>query len=130
MVSDDPIVTQALAFIQDHCGEEIGVEAVLDHLGVSRRKLEARMKESIGQLPYTAITRARIERAKNLLAKSESGMVEVAKACGVAPKQFYVFFRRATGMTPGQYRRRLARHAAEKACEKPGCVTGGLSASA
>lgn len=106
VVAEDAVVAHALRFIRDHCGEGIGVDAVLDELGISRRNLENRFKRTIGQTPYTAICRARVKRAQNMLKNSSATMAEIARACGIEEQQFYTVFKRITGQTPGQYRQR------------------------
>ena len=106
VVADDPLVSRALRFIRDHCTEPIGVEDVLDAVGVSRKTLETRMKRAIGQTPQVAIFHARIDRAKVMLVNATTTIGEIGRACGFArPARFSIVFKRLTGMTPGQYRR-------------------------
>jgi AraC family transcriptional regulator len=48
----------------------------------------------------------RLERAEGLLEFSRLPLGEIAKSCGFAsPSHFARVFRRATGMTPGAWRR-------------------------
>lgn len=108
ILAKDPIVTHALAFIREHCTQELTVEAVLEELGVSRRKLELRMKRAVGQTPHAAITQARVELAKQLLIYSDQTLDRIAQKCGIKPEQFYAIFKRLTGMPPGTYRQRMA----------------------
>lgn len=112
VIAEDPVVAQALQFIREHCTEPIGVEDVLDELGVSRRSLENRLKQAIGQTPHTAISRARVDRATQLLVSTDATMAEIARECGFGQDQFYAVFKRITGTTPGQYRRRFGSHRA------------------
>jgi len=111
VVSEDPVVAQALRYIQEHVSLGIGVDDVLDDLGVSRRSLESRMKRAIGQTPYAAIVRARIDRAKAMLVRTDAPMSEIARECGVEQYHFYTLFKKATGMTPGAYRQRFSNYA-------------------
>lgn len=107
IVAEDPVVAKALRMIRDRCGAGIKVDDLLDELDVSRRTLELRLRRAIGQTPQEAIYRAQIERAKKLLA-SQATMREIANACGFDHEQrLYLVFKRETGMTPGQYRRRF-----------------------
>lgn len=106
-LADDPLVVDALRFIRDHCHRALRVADLLDHLHVSQRTLENRMKRSIGRTPQVAIQRAQIERAQRVLQSSRGNLGEVAEACGFDRQdQFCTVFKRLTGMTPGQYRRR------------------------
>lgn len=105
VLSDDVMVRRALAFIRDHCGEGINVEDVLEAAEVSRRTLENRMKQAIGQTPQTAIFNAQIARAKKLLVNSDATMGEISRACGFKRQaRLSEVFKRQTGLTPGEYR--------------------------
>lgn len=107
--STDPLVGRALQFIHEHCGDRIGVEDVLDELGVSRRSLEAHTKRVTGQSPKNLISRARVERAKRMLVSSSATMDQIARDCGYdGANRFHIVFKHFTGMTPGGYRRRFA----------------------
>lgn len=110
IVSEDPIVSNALRYMRDHFSEGITVEDILDHLGISRRNLENRLKRATGQTPHAALCQARIERAKVLLNATDNSMASIAQACGVEEHQFYTIFKRIEGITPGQYRRRSRSH--------------------
>jgi LacI family transcriptional regulator len=105
VVQQDPVVVEALRLMRDRCDEALHVDDVLDHLGVSRRTLEMKLKAAIGQTPQTAIYRARIERSKKLLVESDLALGEIARACGfVRQERFSVVFKRLIGLTPGRYR--------------------------
>lgn len=107
VIAEDPVVGRALKFINDHCGEGISVEDVLDEVRISRRGFELRLKRSIGHSPKMAIFRAQVERAKKMLLSSDAPMHRIAEQCGFEYEpRFYVVFRRLTGTTPGEYRRR------------------------
>ena len=109
-LAEDPLVVDALRYMRDHCQYGINVEDVLDHLGISRRMLELRMKKATGQTPQVAIGRARIQRVKKMLVESDQTLGEVARACGFSHQaRLNNVFKRATGMTPGEYRRRGVR---------------------
>lgn len=107
VIAEDPIVGKALKFISDHCGDGISVEDVLDELRISRRNFELRLKRAIGHSPKMAIFRAQIERAKKMLLDANAPMHRIAASCGFEYEpRFYVVFRKLTGTTPGEYRRR------------------------
>jgi len=106
-VSEDAIVTQAMRFIRDHCGEPITINHVQKHVGISRRNLELRMKRSVGATPYAALNQQRIQRARSMLVGTRATISEIANACGFDNQgNFTVMFKRQTGMTPSQFRRR------------------------
>jgi LacI family transcriptional regulator len=81
---DDPLVVQALRFIQTHACSGIVVDDILKNVPVSKRFLERRFREYLGRLPGEEIRRLRLERAKQLLTDSDLSIEEVAIACGYA----------------------------------------------
>lgn len=105
VVSDDPLVSHALRYTRDHIGDGINVEDVLFEVGVSRATLVKRMKQAVGQVPSQAISRARVELAKQLLLTTDLKMEEIARRCGFSRHpRLHEVFKRITGVTPGQYR--------------------------
>jgi AraC-like DNA-binding protein len=94
-------------YIQANCGNGITVEDVLDELGVSRRSLERHLKKATGRTPRGEIRRAQIDQARKMLVESDVPMYEIAKSCGFDPQaRFFIVFKRETGMTPAEFRRR------------------------
>ncbi len=107
---DDPMIVQALRFIQTHAFRGIVVEDVLREVAVSRRYLELQFKHYIGRLPAEEIRRLRLERGRDLLVQSDLSIEAISGACGYAgATQFGVAFRKHFGNTPLAFRRRLLR---------------------
>lgn len=103
---EDPIVRQAIQFIQDHADRGIDVGDILDVVSVSRRWLEVRFHRAMGRSPAQHIRKVQVERIKGLLAHTDLMMPEVADAVGLSdPKVLIAVFRREVGMTPTKYRR-------------------------
>lgn len=104
----DPVLAAALRFIRQHAHEAIGVADVLKEVSVSRRSLERRFRETIHRSPLDEITRARIQRARELLGGTDLAMPAVARGAGFANHQWFsTVFRRETGMAPMAYRRQF-----------------------
>ena len=105
MWNQDPVVLEAIRFIEDRYGEPITIDHVLDKVGVSRRNLENRMKRATGRTPYAALCRERVKRAKAMLAETRLTISQIARACGFDDQgNFGVMFKRETKLTPSQYR--------------------------
>lgn len=103
--ADDPLVRRALCFIREHVTEGINVEDVLAEVGVSRATLVKRMTRATGHVPRDAISRARIEVAKQLLVTTDATMEQIARRCGFRQQShFQQVFKRLTDTTPGQFR--------------------------
>ncbi|HEX4124896.1 MAG TPA: DNA-binding transcriptional regulator [Tepidisphaeraceae bacterium] len=104
--SHDPLVAEAARFIRQHLAEATGVKDLLGELAVSRSLLDQRFHQMLGRSAAEEIRRARIERARQLLAGSDLPTPLVASQSGFSSAwQFSKTFRRETGKTPTEYRR-------------------------
>ncbi|MEO0529976.1 MAG: DNA-binding transcriptional regulator [Planctomycetota bacterium] len=102
----DPLVVQALRYMQTHACTGITVDDVLLHVPVARRQLERQFRKCLGRPPAEELRRLRLERGRQLLGETELSMDEVAEACGYASSTpFGAAFRKQHGMTPLAYRR-------------------------
>jgi AraC-like DNA-binding protein len=63
-------------------------------------------KATFGIPCHQWLTQRRIERARGLLASSETAMVDIANQCGFADQAaFSRAFHRVVGLSPGEWRR-------------------------
>lgn len=105
---EDEDVREALKFIREHAHQPIEVKDITDHVAVSRRTLETKFRTTVGRTPALELRRVRLELAKKLLAETNDPITSVVFASGFNSRQvFSSMFRRATGLTPSQYRRNL-----------------------
>lgn len=105
---DHPEVVHALRFIRENAFEGIKIDDVLAAVPVSRRSLETHFKRILGRTIHQEILRTRIEKAKQLLLETDWAMPEVSVHCGFHyASHFSALFKRLTGLTPQEYRRRL-----------------------
>ncbi len=105
---EDLHIAKALNFIYTYAGEAIGVEDILKELPLCRRTLEIRFRNAIGRSPYEEIRRAHVERAKKLLAETNLPLDRIAEASGFSEaKHFYLNFRKETGLSPTQFRKKF-----------------------
>jgi len=99
-------VANSLRFIQERLHEPISVEDLVKVAGMSRRALHQAFREHLGRTPGHEIQRARIDRAKRLLATTGHKLEVIATMCGYeGANSFCVAFGRLTGMTPDRYRK-------------------------
>ncbi|MFG3254601.1 AraC family transcriptional regulator [Streptomyces sp. NPDC048172] len=86
---------------------ELSVRTCAAELGVSVGHLTAAVRESTGRTPGRLIRHAQVLEAKRLLAGTALTVGKVAREVGFAdPAYFCRFFRRETGTSPGEFRRR------------------------
>ncbi|MDZ4656378.1 MAG: DNA-binding transcriptional regulator [Bythopirellula sp.] len=107
---DDESMVRALRFIQTHAFQDIVVKDILNEVPISRRSLEIQFQHYLGRSPAEEIRRVRLEKGKELLARSDFSIGEIAVACGFAnTTRFGVAFRKRYGQTPLAYRKQLLR---------------------
>jgi len=109
---DDPTVARALSLIQREAARGLTVDALCEALDLtmSRRTLERRFLEELGRSPHEEIRRTQVQRARDLLSRSELPLVEIAERCGFSSQPFFSnTFLKHTGQRPGAYRRRSRR---------------------
>ena len=106
LVSDDPDLAAALAYIRGHAFDGISVGDVVRHAAVSQSVLERKFRTQLGRTPKAELLRLQMARAKQLLGESELPLKEIASRCGfTSEKYFSDAFRRQCGMRPAAYRR-------------------------
>jgi LacI family transcriptional regulator len=109
-IEDEDVVT-AVRFIRDHACEPMGVAEVLKAVAVSRRSLERRFRATLGRGLGEEIRRVRMDKARGLLSGTEMPIAQVATRSGFSEaKHLSIAFRRETGLTPTEYRRRCRAH--------------------
>ncbi len=97
------------AFIEDHLAEEIGLSQLAGLVDLSPWHFCRSFKRSTGVPPHRFLVRSRIERAKSLLADRSVSVTEVALTLGFGGStQFARAFRAAVGLSPREFRDRLA----------------------
>ncbi|NNM85751.1 MAG: substrate-binding domain-containing protein [Phycisphaerales bacterium] len=101
----DALVVEALRFIRNQSHKPISVEDILDELLVSRRLLEIRFKKATGRTLQAEIWRTHLEKARTLLVETSGPISAIIEGSGFRSSAvFNVMFRRATGLTPTQFR--------------------------
>ena len=105
----DPRMAAGLDFIATHYTDPfVGVSDVAAAMGTGRRKAE-RIFRSKGASIRERIEEARLEHVRVLLKTTELPLRQIALESGFVSRAYLSFvFRRRTGQTPGQWRRRNA----------------------
>lgn len=89
----------------NYCDPDFFLGAAADHFGLSPNNLSQQFKRYAGISPAKYLTVLRIDRAKELLTKTQLPIKQVALQVGyLDPSIFVRNFKSATSMTPGQYR--------------------------
>ena len=107
------VVARAREFIRRNACEGIGVPDVVAQVGVSRRLLEKRVRETTGGSVLDMIQKVRLENVCRLLANTTLPISAVTTNSGYEPtSNLGHLFRRTYGMSMREFR---ARHAAGEA---------------
>ena len=107
-VVSDPVVGEAVQFIQNNFATPINVESVIKALKVSRSVLERRFREDLGVTPLMHLRRTRIERARELLCDGSQSIQSVGRQCGFSSAiRFATVFKEHIGVTPSQFRKQM-----------------------
>ncbi|MDM0047545.1 helix-turn-helix transcriptional regulator [Variovorax sp. J22R115] len=93
------------SFVAEHLGETIHVEQLAAEVNLSPFHFARMFKQSTEQSPHLYILLQRIKRAKELLAGTDSPIIEVAADVGFRTQgHFTGVFHRYTGFTPKVFR--------------------------
>lgn len=119
--SQAPYVSQALierprsslserahGYINRELHREISVARLAEHCGTSERSLLRHFRNEHGSSALEYIQHQRVERAKALLETSHLSFEEIVERCGyIDVSSFRKLFKRATTLTPADYRERF-----------------------
>jgi transcriptional regulator GlxA family with amidase domain len=95
-------------FLQQSLHRPLSVAELAGHCGTSERSLHRHFRAYYGVAPLEHIQHLRVERAKALLEATHLSFDEVVERCGYSDvSSFRKLFKRATTMTPADYRERF-----------------------
>ena len=109
-VRSDRAIAAALHFMADHLEEDLPRDRVSEAVGLSGGYFSRRFAAEMGEPFNAALRRMRLDRAAELLVRTDLPLAEVALACGLPDQSYFTrVFREARGLTPGQHRARYRR---------------------
>ena len=113
-----PLLSQGLSerqcqllreFIREHLSEPLSLEALAQQVGFSPFHFARVFRQAMGASPHQFVLCQRLERARQLLERTELPLAEVAGACGFADQSHLTqVFTRHVGCTPRTYRHKSA----------------------
>ncbi|MBT3296822.1 MAG: substrate-binding domain-containing protein [Verrucomicrobia bacterium] len=102
----DPTVARALRYIWENIHTDPSVDMVANTLGIQRRTLERGFRGALGCGVKAEIMRRRLQVYCRLLRSSDEPIVELSARMGYRSlESMHRQFRKATGISPGVYRR-------------------------
>jgi transcriptional regulator GlxA family with amidase domain len=104
-----PIVSKAIAAMENMIEYPASPSALAKDLGISTRQLERLFKRYIGTSPKRHYMQLRLREAYRLLVQSQLGITQVALACGFAsPSHFSKCFKAEFFISPFEFKRAKA----------------------
>lgn len=103
---DDARLARVLDYVNAHLEQDIGVDDLAGAACISPFHFSRMFHARMGMPPSRYLSSRRLERAKSLLAREGTTISDVALACCFSSQaNFTRAFRRATGVTPGAFRK-------------------------
>ncbi len=99
---------RVMAYIHEHLADDLSLTEVASVVPLSAPYFATLFKQSTGETLLQYITRCRIERAKELLAKRTLAIADICQQVGFRDQSYFTkIFRRYSNMTPKAYRSKL-----------------------
>jgi AraC family transcriptional regulator len=105
---DDGRLQRVLAYIEEHLAEDIAVADLANVACLSIFHFTRAFAATMGVPPHRYVSRRRLESAKAMIATGRASLGEIALDCRFSSQSSFTrAFRRATGVTPAEYRQTL-----------------------
>lgn len=101
----NPIVNNAILYIDDNLDQDLSLENLSKHLNVSSSYLSLLFNETTGISFSNFINLRRIEKAKLLLETTDLTLMEITLECGFNSQSYFCYvFKKKEKITPTSYR--------------------------
>ena len=106
-VLENPKIGQAIAYIEQHYAEPIGIEEIAEQLHIDTKYLIRLFRKHMDMPPYQYLSQCRIEHALTELRNGKS-VADTAFSCGYQSENaFRIAFKRVMGCSPTVLMKRL-----------------------
>lgn len=104
-------VRQAEHYLREHFHERVDLAQLARVVHVSPFHLHRLFRQATGTTPHEFVVDLRLQRSRELLARTELAVVDIATAVGFrSASHFANTFKRRFGVTPRQFRRQQRKH--------------------
>jgi transcriptional regulator GlxA family with amidase domain len=109
---NDEVILQAQAYIENNLHEKLSIEDLSRKFDLVRRTFDRRFIKATGNTPVEYVQRVKIEAAKKSFETNRKTINEIMYAVGYSDvKAFREVFRKITGMSPLEYKRKYNKDA-------------------
>lgn len=100
------LLSAAIKYMEEHLHEEISRDEVANEACLSPSHFSRVVKQTFGHSFTDLLARMRVDRARELLTRTEKSLIQVCLDCGFSDQSYFTkVFQKYTGRTPGEYRR-------------------------
>lgn len=109
LAASDPHVVKALRYMWDHVTENVGVDQIAAHVGVSRRTLAKGFRRDLGRGVNAEFQRRRLEKVREVLKQTDFSVGKIARMFQFSSQsRLCRVFKDTYGRTPAHYREKSA----------------------
>ncbi len=102
-------------YIDENISSSLDLDTICGYFYISKSNLISIFQKEYGRTPHKYIVEQRIELAKRMLKDESLTVADISQAVGFeGVKYFYYAFKKATKVTPGQWRNLIKRDSKEK----------------
>jgi AraC-like DNA-binding protein len=107
-LGEDAVLKRMLSFMQKNYAEKISLDDIARAGGVCRSKCCFLFKRILRQSVFEYLLKFRVHKSLGFLSSNEMSITDAALASGFSGTSYYgEMFKRLTGISPGEYRRKL-----------------------
>lgn len=104
-------IAEGLRYMKEHFDQRFSIEELAERLGLSTAYFTRLFTRETGQTPLACLNGIRLSHAVFLLLNTSLSIDGIAVSCGFSCGNYFCkVFRKASGFSPAEYRRRYARH--------------------
>ncbi|HBN84918.1 MAG TPA: hypothetical protein DDZ89_13870 [Clostridiales bacterium] len=101
-------MNKAIGYINNHYSDKIYVDDICKIAAMSKTYFSHYFKQSTGKTFTEYINHLRVRKAMVLLTETQDSILEICNSCGYHDNTYFSrVFKKETGLSPGQYRRKL-----------------------
>jgi transcriptional regulator GlxA family with amidase domain len=106
----DELIAKIQSYVEDHIENNEDLCSLAQKFNISRRTLIRRFNQALGLTPHAYLQNIRIEYAQKLLSESDLSAEQIVQKVGYEDlSSFRRLFKKHTGSTLSEYRRRFAK---------------------